>query len=39
MKIPTKALVGGAIMAALAVALKFTSITTMEYILYDAMDT
>lgn len=31
MKIPTKALVGGAIMAALAVALKFTSITTMEY--------
>ncbi len=31
MKISTRALVGGAIMAALAVALKFTSITTMEY--------
>lgn len=31
MKISTKALVGGAVMAALAIALKFTSITTMEY--------
>lgn len=31
MKISTKALVGGAILAALAIALKFTSITSLEY--------
>jgi len=31
MKLTTKALVGGAVLAALAITLKYTSITTMEY--------